>query len=487
MKKIGFICFALALIACGCSKEQSNGLLDIAPEGNVVSFKATFEGETPDTKLGINTGSGALTWMDGDAIAVQMTDDTFVPFTYSSSTEKFSASLGEKKVKDGGVAYYPATIAIDGTPGSVNLPNSYDVSVSGSIAKVCPPMIATVNLGDENLALKHLGGILSIRVSYVPADADRLVLMAVGSGITGTFTVTDAAEDYISAKGGVGTVTLNFTEGDFGTTPAEFFIPVPVTSFSNGFTVNFKNASNDSLYANTASNKGISVSRANIARMDQLTVPVSIYVRDNGTNWTSLMAYYSSNTYSSDWGVNEISDFTKTYTHNGNSYYRFTLPATETPSTKCLLIFHDSENDGVGRVQLPDLDLGGDRYYTISGDGSDRMYVKCYKGGWGSLNLYLYDNGYPMGAWPGSSSTNTFRLDLEHHNADFVYWDFPSSIKDDSYEYGVIINDGTSQTAGNWANKIAVTSGVDIVAYITGDTGAYGLYGIGKVATYTED
>lgn len=326
MKKIGFICFALALIACGCSKEQSNGLLDIVPEGNVVSFKATFEGETPDTKLGINTGSGALTWMDGDAIAVQMTDDTFVQFTYSSSTGKFSASLGEKKVKDGGVAYYPSTIAINGTPGSVNLPSSYDVSVSGSIAKVCPPMIATVNLGDENLALKHLGGILSVKVSYVPADANMLILTVPGKTVTGTFAVTDG---HISATSGSSTVTINFTKGVFGTTATEFFIPVPVTTFSSGFTADFKNASNETLYTHTTAKTSISAARASIKRMAELTVPKYVYIYNN-TTWSGAIYAYLYGANSSSEEVNNSWPGTAltgdTFTHNGHAYYRVSLP-----------------------------------------------------------------------------------------------------------------------------------------------------------------
>lgn len=485
MKKISIIISALAVVFCSCSKEQDARLLISNQDTNVVSFKAFFEGEDPETKLGINTSSGVLNWANGDAIAVQMTDDTFVPFTYSSSTKQFSATLGDKEVKDGGVAYYPASIAINGTPGSVKLPTSYTI---GADATVCPPMIATVNLGAKALSLKHLGGILSVKVSYVPADANKLVLTVPEKTVTGSFAVTDAADDYISAGTGSSTVTLNFTKGVFGTTAREFFFPVPVTTFSGGFTVDFKNEANETLYTHSTAKTSIEAARASIKRMAELTVPISIYVRNNGTNWTNFMAYYASNTYTtSSWGTNEISDFSTTYTHKGNNYYRFTLPTTETTSTKGLIIFHDSADDAVGRVQLPDITLGGDRYYTISGDGADRMYVKCYKDSWSTLNLYLYDNGYPMKTWPGTSSTNTLAINLDKHQTDFTYWDFPSSIKGDSYDYGIIINDGTNQTDGEWANKVTVSNGYDIVAYISGDTGTYNLIGYGKVATYSLD
>ena len=348
-------------------------------------------------------------------------------------------------------------------------------------------MTATVHLGDEEIGLRHLGGILSVTASYVPADATKLVLTATGKDVTGNFIVSSSQ---ISA-GTTGTnnaVTLTFSAGAFGTSATEFFIPVPVTTFTSGFTVDFKNTSDETLYTHSAAKTSITVNRASIKRMDDLTVPISIYVRNDNTDWTTFMAYYSSDTHTTtSWSTNEITDFTTTYTHEGNSYYRFTLPTTETTSKKCLLIFHDSLDDTVGRIQLPDLTLGGDRYYTISGDGADRVYVKCYKDSWSTLNLYLHDNGYPMGTWPGTSSINTSRLDLESHHADFVYWAIPDGIKGDSYDYGIIINDGTNQTAGDWKNKITASSGYDIVIYLNGDTGAYNLIGYGKVATYSLD
>ena len=488
MKKIGIILSAFVLTVCSCSKELPAGLLTTDTGNGTVSFTATFERSgDPDTRLGINTSSGTLTWTDGDAIAVQMTDDTFVSFTYSSSTRKFTASLGGKAVKDGGVAYYPASIAINKTPGSVNLPASYAARVSEGVATVCPPMTATVNLGASSLSLTHLGGILSVKASYVPADATKLVLTATGKDVTGNFTVSGGAITAGSA-GSNNTVTLTFSAGDFGTSATEFFIPVPVTTFGSGFSFAFKNASDEILFSQSTEKTDISVARAYIKRMAQVTVPISIYVRNNGTNWTTFMAYYYSNTYTTtNWATNEITDFSTTYTHKGNSYYRFTLPTTETTSTTGSIIFHDSADDVVGRVQLKDLTLGGDRYYTVSGDGSDRMYVKCYKDGWSTLSLYLYGNGEPMGTWSGTSSTNTLRLYIESHQTEFVYWDFPDSIKGDNHEYGIIITDGTNQTAGDGANKITVSSGYDIVAYVSGDTGAYNLIGYGKVATYTQD
>lgn len=356
MKKISIILSAVALVIAGCAKEQSTSLLSTIEGDDVVSFKATFEGETPDTKLGINTTSGALTWADGDAIAVQMTDDTFIPFVYSSSTEQFTASLGGKKVKDGGVAYYPSTIAIDGTPGSVQLPDEYSARVSGGIATVCPPMKATVNLGAEKLNLKHLGGILSVKVSYVPADANKLVLTVPGKTVTGTFAVTDATDDYISAGTGNSTVTLNFTKGAFGTTPTEFFFPVPVTTFTSGFTADFKNAANESLYSHSTTKTTISAARASIKRMADLTVPCYLYIK-NDSGWSGSKKVYVWNSDDDSeklagWPGVDYDDSSTSFHHNDvDGYHR--IDASSLKGKNIKVVFNMNSEI----VKTPDSDI----------------------------------------------------------------------------------------------------------------------------------
>ena len=390
MKKIRIVISALAVIVCSCSKEQDARLLISNQDTNVVSFKAFFEGEDPETKLGINTSSGVLNWADGDAIAVQMTDDTFIPFTYSSSTKEFSATLGAKEVKDGGVAYYPASIALDGTPGSVNLPTSYTI---GADATVCPPMIATVNLGAKSLSLKHLGGILSVKVSYVPADANKLVLTVPGKTVTGTFAVTDDEDDYISAGTGNSTVTLNFTKGVFSTSAREFFIPVPVTTFTGGFTADFKNADNETLYTHSTAKTSITAARASIKRMAELTVPRYIYVQaspsswsatgENFVNWSNVYVHgftaknYNGKSTFYSWKDAATLMTGSTYTHNSHSYYRMPVPADFNSADDVKLIFHDGSGDDYNRYNYNTVfSTNQDNFFTLKEDttGPYKLY-----------------------------------------------------------------------------------------------------------------
>ncbi|GEM_PF-3138331 len=412
MKKISVILSAVALVIVGCTKEQSTSLLNTTEGNNVVSFKATFEGETPDTKLGINTTSGALTWADGDAIAVQMTDDTFIEFIYSSSTQEFTASLGEKKVKDGGVAYYPSTIAINETPGSVQLPDEYTARVSEGIATVCPPMKATVNLGAETLNLKHLGGILSIRVSYVPADATKLVLNVLAKNLTGNFVVTDGEDDFISAKSdGSSTINVNFNAGDFGTSATEFFIPVPVTTFEGGFTVEFQNESKETLYTHSTSKATITAARASITRMAELTVPSYIYISENtDDSWENVKVYAknSSVQFTNNWPGNVLSG--NTFTHNGHSYKRIEIPAAQlgvsggeiTVSGTAVGSTGDGTRDYV-RVGLYNQTFNSDVYYYVS-TTSPSAYKLYMEDQTGDYNLHLHIFGTtntPSTSWPG--------------------------------------------------------------------------------------
>jgi hypothetical protein len=486
MKKISIILSAFALIICSCTKEQPISLLNISPDDDVASFTATFEGQGPETKLGINTSTGVLSWANEDAIAVQMTDNTFVDFVYNSSDQKFYASLGGKTVKDGGVAYYPASIALDGNPDSVDLPTSYSASVSAGVARVCPPMKATVDLGAGALSLEHLGGILSVNVSHVPADADKLVLTVPQKTVTGTFTVDT---DHISAGSKSSTVTINFENGILDSSAKEFYIPVPVTTFTGGFTVDFKNASDQTLYTHSTEKTSIEVGRAKIKRMENLTVPISIYVRNNNTDWTTFMAYYYSATYTTtSFSTNEL-DGASSFTHGTNSgYLRFTLPESEIGKTGNI-IFHDSEYDAMGRVQIKNITFNNDKYYTVSGDGTHRIYIHDELN-WANPTLFIeHSNGYQYkGGWPGASSDGSVNLFLEANNGDsYYYWEGTDSW--DSIKYIFVKNGAGEQTADAWYGRSGKPVSSDLVlrAYWNGSACVTEATGWGKVATYTED
>ena len=410
MKKISIILSAFALIICSCTKEQPTSLLNISPDDDVASFTATFEGQGPETKLGINTITGVLSWANEDAIAVQMTDNTFVDFVYNSSDQKFYASLGGKTVKDGGVAYYPASIAIDGNPNSVNLPTSYSASVSDGVARVCPPMKATVDLGARALSLEHLGGILSVNVSHVPADADKLVLTVPQKTVTGTFTVDT---DHISAGSKSSTVTIIFGNGILDSSAKEFYIPVPVTTFTGGFTVDFKNASDQTLYTHSTEKTSIEVGRAKIKRMENLTVPSYIYICDNtDASWNNVKVYAknSSVQFTSNWPGDALTG--DTYTHNGHSYKRIEIPAGQLGvSGGEVTLSGTADGGGEGtrdyvRAGVYNQTFNSDVYYFVSTTTPEyyKLYMEDQTGDSYNLKIHIWGNtNLPKTSWPGNS------------------------------------------------------------------------------------
>lgn len=428
MKK-SIIIISIAAVICSCSKEQTYGLLNSDPTSGMVSFSATFEGARDlDTKIALNTSNGDLTWVDGDAIAVEMTDHTFKSFVFSAETKKFTADLGGKSVLDKGVAYYPATIAIDGTPDSVNLPAEYAASYTKSgddtYAIVKSPMVATVNLGATMLSLKHLGGILSIDVSRVPSDATKLVLTATGKDIAGEFAVSNGQIE-AGSTGINNSITLTFSAGTFSSA-TEFFIPVPVTTFSGGFTVAFKNSATtpETLYTHSTntSTTPISITRKSITRMAQLTVPVSVYINTSSIWWSDTNQYIhvvksdDANTYYAAWpGTQFAINSTKSFTHGSKKYYRVIedLGATMTGKTANIIIHRGAsttnnsnwpESD-LCRATLYSINLTGDVYISLtsSSSSSHRIFVS----NWGNNASFNQ-----IKVWNGKADTYSWISDL---------------------------------------------------------------------------
>lgn len=457
MKKYLFIFAAVALFA-SCSKELQNDKVNNVPEqpGLVtVSFDAVVEDIVDaETKAAIST-SGDFSWTDGDVIAVQLEDDTFAPFTYSSSTKKFTASLS-KAIKDGGVAYYPSTIAISGTPGSVALPASYTAAAAASGF----PMIASVSLGATTLSFTHLGGILSLRASHVPADATKLVLTVPGVGVTGTFAVGSGK---ISAGASNSEVELTFDAGAYGTSGAEFFIPVPETSFSGGFTMAFKNASSEDLFTKTTSKTTITVDRATMTRMHSLTVPRYIYLNTSnpwdGIVTTSLYMY--SATANNTWPGASASG---SFTHNSGSYTRYIVPE-EMVGQNVTVLFNGGNvtaDGGYGvedftRIQGGITSLNTDVYCSINtvSQSKTRIYFRDNNGqqyDW-EYNLYGWNRDNEsqklFGNWNGAGKSNNTYFSWSAVHDEVWYGMFEV---DKNFKLGLIVlnpngnNDKYSQT-----------------------------------------
>jgi hypothetical protein len=210
MRKIWIIATAAAAVAlAGCNRETDAP----APEAGV--FRATIE--TPSRVA--FSDEGTFSWQEGDAIAVS-TNAGFKTFTLASGAGSASGTFqGELvDVTSATVAVYPASAAKDDA--TVTLPAEYAWKEGQTNAVM---FCEQVSLTEVN-SFKHLGGIIKITYSEIPADANALVFKAEAK-ITGDFAIADGK---IAAGAGTDEVKVTFAAGS---NPAAFYIPVPTGEY----------------------------------------------------------------------------------------------------------------------------------------------------------------------------------------------------------------------------------------------------------------
>ena len=201
---------AAALASCAQEKLETT----VAPG----LFKAGIE---QPTRVAFSD-EGVFSWSEGDAVAI-VTNAGLKNFTLVSGAGSKNASFNGdlSGVTSATAAIYPAAIAKDAA--TVSLPAEYAWTEGQSNAA----MVATpVSLTEVN-TFKHVGGIIKIVCSDIPADADALLLSAEAK-ITGDFTIADGK---ITAGEGSDQVKITFTPGS---NPAAFYIPVPTGTFKFG-------------------------------------------------------------------------------------------------------------------------------------------------------------------------------------------------------------------------------------------------------------
>ena len=218
---------------------------------------------------------------------------------------------------------------------------------------------------------------------------------------------------------------MTFDKGVFGTTDTEFFIPVPETSFSNGFTADFKNVSGEVLYSHTATNTDISVDRASIKRMALLTVPRSLYIRytEPWKSGETPYAYvYSGDSYITAWPGAQINTGNN-YHHNDVVYQRVINDVSTLGVTIADIIVNINNNNesdypygDAYRVKKTGLDLTKDVYLSVSPittRSTARIYLKNVSAGGGIYNLqarYTLPNSVFWGWGDFTKYTETIKL-----------------------------------------------------------------------------
>ena len=276
MKKLIYLAVAVLTLAA-CARE-----LALENESNMstnkVSIKATLEQEDI-TKAELNMASGAASWEMGDEIAVhtKLGKLAILEAESAGSSVTFSGSLTPgDEILDGAIAYYPASIAIEGDATKVNLPSSYSsaaVSVKGF-------PLRGVLTGDA-VTFKHIGGLIKITVNNVPADVTSIVLTAKKKAISGVVEVNVAnpSEPKSVAGSASSSITIASASADRPSGTATLYVPAPVGNLVGGLTVALNEGSKTVSVKGT--DKDVTIARATLFKLkafDSAIIPEHLYI-----------------------------------------------------------------------------------------------------------------------------------------------------------------------------------------------------------------
>lgn len=276
MKKSMYILAACAMALVACSKEIEDPTVD-SPKGSdvemvPVAFSATLEDSTDDaTKATISLTDGKATWEKNDAIAIHTKKGAIATLNYQSESGKFEGTIAaDDEIENNAIAYYPASIAIEGDAAHVNMPDSY---ASAEVAAKSFPLRGLVNTATNEIGLKHMGGLLKITATYFRDEIDQVVIN-LPLNITGNLAVagTDAAPT-ITPGSGSSAITIDVSElsRTSGTGEASFVIPVLAGTY-NGFGITFKN-STLGIFGEKSTSNSRTFARNHIYKMKSFVVP----------------------------------------------------------------------------------------------------------------------------------------------------------------------------------------------------------------------
>lgn len=235
MKRKSFILTALAALAVLPACRPEAEVPQPPKEGILVEIPITLEQPGEATKVDANTTTGVCTWTSGDHVAIYVSGGSGA-VGYQTGTVNTSNNTVAIDIEPGqsfaNYAVYPdgfqnAANYSGATPGVI-YPSSYSFTGHADLSTgtySMAPMMAVC--GDDVLNFFHVGGMLRLALSNVPAEAAKLKLTFVGmSDVCGTCTVTNpgtlkATSAITSGGGNVLTVT-GFTRS------ATMYVNVPL-------------------------------------------------------------------------------------------------------------------------------------------------------------------------------------------------------------------------------------------------------------------
>ena len=275
MKKTLFIISAASLLLASCAKEQL--VEERSYTGPVTVVSATFESLTEDgtTKASV-TDAGAFTWQNGDKAAFTESNGSSSYCLGTNSVDEANAQFeieGTHTFTTSSWAIYPSDL----TTGQA--PTALKVTVPASRAWVATQtnvaMYGVKEASASNFNFSHMGGLVRVRVKNVPTNAREFVFKATGCKINGVFEVTEDGGKKIISTGvpatGEDTYTLTWTDAPEAENQMDFYIPLPVGTYSGGFEFNIKDGGHNTLYSKVGSTSQ-TIARKKLLLMPAITL-----------------------------------------------------------------------------------------------------------------------------------------------------------------------------------------------------------------------
>ncbi len=221
MKKIYFG-LIIALVLCSCTKTELTGI-----EAGEMIIGASMEVYPSISKAALSDTDGSLTWQTGDVIEVA-TSEGHAQFNLKTGAGTASATFSANYSGTlGDYATYPADIF--DSESKIKIPASREWSEGNTNCS----MFGSVD--GDNVAFKHLGGVVKVTLNGVPANAKKFVFSTPGKKITGEFDFKTGTDNikYIETADDSGNANSSYTLS-FNLSEAKnmaFYIPLPCGTY----------------------------------------------------------------------------------------------------------------------------------------------------------------------------------------------------------------------------------------------------------------
>jgi hypothetical protein len=253
---LAFLSTAAAACVCVCVSSCNKEETPSEPARHTATLQASAAGD--ETTRSIFDAHGKFYWLPSDAIglATENADGTttFSELTLEKTSQIATSGVFSGKIEGsaGKYAVYPYNAAhkLSDTTLTYNLPASYDyddldaeyfTSVTTSyINSANAPAYGVITPGDNgslSTQFKHLGGVLCIKLDYIPATNGHITIIA-DRKITGDFSVNlkdttpqiKTSDDATSST--ENKVTINWAGVTQSSSGGVFYFPMPTGTFN---------------------------------------------------------------------------------------------------------------------------------------------------------------------------------------------------------------------------------------------------------------